>query len=147
MYKISLYKLKKKQQKKRETKRYSTQEQPACCFIDNTFHTWHTHTRIYIYICVCMCIHAYTHTLKYILFLIYCYLSTKLYLQIIMLIPLWIQRVSHSICRVALSWAIYHYFGKGIWQTCETRQREVERVDLVPRMLEVLQNILTHAKS
>ena len=40
-------------------------------------------------------------------------------LQIIMLIPLWVQRISHSICRVTLSWTVHHHFGKGIWQPCK----------------------------
>lgn len=43
-------------------------------------------------------------------------------LQIIMLVPLWVQRIPHSICWVALSWAVHHHFGKRIWQPCKSRE-------------------------
>lgn len=48
-------------------------------------------------------------------------------LQIIMLVPLWVQRISHSICRVALSRAIHHDFGKRVWQSWKTTQGRVRR--------------------
>lgn len=51
-------------------------------------------------------------------------------LQVIMLVPLRVKRISHSICRVALSWAIHHHFGKRIWQPCEGRQRQVKKLCL-----------------
>lgn len=36
--------------------------------------------------------------------------------QIIVLVPLGIKCVPHSVCRVALSRTIHNYFGKGIWE-------------------------------
>lgn len=48
-------------------------------------------------------------------------------LQIIMLVPLWVQRISHSICRVALSRAVHHDFGKRVWQSWKTTQGYVRR--------------------
>lgn len=46
------------------------------------------------------------------------YIEPHWHLQVIMLIPLWIQGILHSICRVALARSINHNFSKRIRKPC-----------------------------
>ena len=39
-------------------------------------------------------------------------------LQVVVLVPFWIEGVLAGVCGVALTRAVYTDLGKGIWQTC-----------------------------
>lgn len=47
------------------------------------------------------------------------------HLQVIVLVPLGIKCVSHSVCRVALPWTVHHHLGKGIREALGNRRGKI----------------------
>lgn len=48
--------------------------------------------------------------------------SCKPNLQVVVLVPLGVQGVPHSVCRVALSRTVHHHLGEGIGEACGERR-------------------------